>query len=221
MQHRACRARPVILYTCILKHDSHGMERQSRSQEVFASENPIQMSALFPVKAIDSRPDSSIRASAPRSVTLGRLLSCRDLVYEAAALGRILKDAPLGLWHAFKRLLEALGLVLVLDTQRSNVSDLSYQDQSDPVGESPAATFRPISASSSPSDGREPTHISPYDSGSLCVLSPMRIIFLRGSQPCNFLIRSTLYSCVPSVRLESRPGTLIHEASRRINCPCG
>jgi len=61
----------------------------------------------------------------------------------------------------------------------------------------------------------------PYASGSLCVESPMQIIFRRGSQPLIFLILLILYFSVPSVRLDNKPDIVIQLASRRISCPCG
>ena len=64
-------------------------------------------------------------------------------------------------------------------------------------------------------------YISPYASGSDCVESPNAIIFLFGSHELIFFIRSTLYSSVPSVRLDSRPEIVLQLESRRIMVPPG
>lgn len=125
-----------------------------------------------------------------QQVTQCLLSSCNDITHNLITLLRIIKHIPSLLRNMLECLLESGRLILLIDSNRCNIIYTADQDEFNP-----AFVFtvtNTLLAQKSVDDGTQRTYISPYDSGSACVESPINIIFLFGSQPLTFSILSTL-----------------------------
>lgn len=65
------------------------------------------------------------------------------------------------------------------------------------------------------------TYVVAYASGSFCVESPTRTHFRSGSHRITVLMRSSLYSCVPTVSDTRKLWNSIHDIVRRMTWPRG